>query len=52
MTVQGSTPELQRDSFVTRVFIALLMAALAYACWRLADLVILIFGSILFAVGL
>jgi hypothetical protein len=28
-TVQGSTPELQSDPFAKRVFIALLMAALA-----------------------
>jgi predicted PurR-regulated permease PerM len=52
MTGQGSAPELQSDSFARRVFIALLMAALAYACWRLSDLSALIFGSILFAVGL
>jgi predicted PurR-regulated permease PerM len=40
------------ETFVHRVSIVFLMAALAIALWRLADLVVPTFGAILFSVGL
>ena len=52
MTMQRSHYDSEGESFVRRVFIVFLMAALAYALWQLADLVVLTFGAILFSVGL
>ena len=39
-------------NFVKRTLVALLIAALAFAIWRLSDLVLLLFGAVLMAVGL
>lgn len=52
MTVERSHAISEGASFVRRVAIVLLMAALAYALWRLTDLVVLTFGAVLFSLGL
>jgi predicted PurR-regulated permease PerM len=52
MTTERSHMITEGASFVRRVAIVLLMAALAYALWRLTDLVVLTFGAVLFSVGL
>jgi predicted PurR-regulated permease PerM len=40
------------ESFVKRALITLLLVALTYVLWRLADLAVLTFGAVLFAIGL
>ena len=38
--------------FTQRILVALLIGAVGYALWRLADLVLLFFAAVLFAIGL
>ena len=52
MTTRAPNTDFDRESFVRRVFIVSLMAALGYVLWRLADLAVLTFGAVLFSVGL
>ena len=41
-----------RSGFAQRVLVAVLVGAIVYALWRLADLVLLLFAAVLFAIGL
>jgi predicted PurR-regulated permease PerM len=52
MTSGPPPTDSENESFVKRAFIILLMAALAYVLWRLADLAVLTFGAVLFSIGL
>jgi len=52
VTTRTTGSDSNGESFVRRVFIVLLMAALGYVLWRLADLAVLTFGAVLFSVGL
>lgn len=52
MTSGPPLTDSENESFVKRALIILLMAALAYVLWRLADLAVLTFGAVLFSIGL
>lgn len=52
IAVFTGNPDPTLGAFVKRVFIVLLIGAIALALWQLAGLTILVFGAILMAIGL
>ena len=52
VTTRRMTPDTGLGAFVKRCLVVLLIAALALAAWRLMNLGLLLFGSVLIAIGL
>jgi Ca2+-transporting ATPase len=51
-SLQPAAPPMSLGTFTARLLVILVIAALAGALWKLSDILILLFGAILLAVGL